>query len=142
MGEQCTNGGRRRRHTKKHRRSRRRHTRRGGFAPAGIIGTIPGQSGQPAGADFRAIGVSGGTPDSNASNYGGAPSTAVAYGGRRRSRRGRKSRRSRYRMRGGGGTGGGGELSSRIFAGYGGESVGGNAPGAAVREAAPAGVQG
>ena len=126
-------GGRRRRNTKKHSHRRRHRTRRGGFAGASFGGIVDGMNGQPAGAAFTAVGVSGETPYA-ASNYGGAPSTANGYsGGRRRSRRGRKSRKSRHRMRGGGGTGGGGESGSRIMTSYGGESIGASAPGAAVR---------
>ena len=108
MGETGTCGGRRR--TKKHARRRRHRTRRGGFAPASFSGAVAGMNGQPAGADFRAIGVSGAGPGYEASSYG--------QKGGRRSRRGRRGhRRSRRRMRGGdasamGGLGKGGVSAS------------------------------
>lgn len=112
----CT-GGRRRRHTKKHSHRRRRHTRRGGaaFADFRTVENYPGGH-----VDVRgATSVAEKTANTEASNYGGAPSTANGYsGGRRRSRRGRKSRRSRHRMRGGGGTGAGSDTGSRIQASF------------------------
>jgi hypothetical protein len=127
MADKCNAGGRRR-HTKKSKKhSRRRHTRRGGAALASYNGPVLGQGGQPAGASFSAVGVSGATPNTNASNYGGAPSTSTGYSGGRRSRRGRKShRRSRHRMRGGnasapmGGEGKGGGVATSFVGDIGG----------------------
>lgn len=124
-------GGRRRRHTKKskkHSRRHRRHTRRGGFAPASFSGAVLGANGQPAGAAYGAVGVSGSSANPNASSYAGAPDTMKAYGGGRR-RRGRKTRR---RMRGGDASPMGGEGHGGMSSAFGGESVGFNAPGAAV----------
>lgn len=119
-------GGRRRRSKKYH----RRRTRRGGMF-ASATGPVNGQGGQPAGMEFRGAMVSG----TEAGYNTGAP--AGQTGGRRR-RRSRRSRRTR-RMRGGGGTGGGGDLPSRIFAGFEGDTVG---SAGAVRVMAPAGSQG
>jgi hypothetical protein len=130
MADSKCGAGRRSRKLKKSKKSRKqsRRTRRGGFAPASFAGAITGANGQPAGADFRAVGVSGSSANPNASNYTqSAAGTYAAYGGRKRGSRSRK-----YRSRGGGGTGGGGE-GSRIFTSYGGESVGASAPGAAIR---------
>lgn len=124
MGEQCGTGGRRR-HTKKSKKSRRR-TRRGGFAPASFQGAVLGANGQPAGAQFGAVGVSGSSANPNASSYTqNTAGTYAAYGGRRRKSRGRKSRRSRHRMRGG--TGG-----MSIGYGFTGDPVGGVAVGRSV----------
>jgi hypothetical protein len=139
MADSKCGAGRRSRKLKKSKKSRKqsRRTRRGGFAPASFAGAITGANGQPAGADFRAVGVSGSSANTNASNYTqSAAGTYAAYGGRKRG-----SRRSRkYRSRGGGGTGGGGE-GSRIFTSYGGESVGASAPGGAIRVPAYGGSQ-
>ena len=138
MSDTKCGAGRRSRKLKKSKKSRKqsRRTRRGGFAPASFAGAITGANGQPAGADFRAVGVSGSSANTNASSYTqSAAGTYAAYGGRKRG-----SRRSRkYRSRGGGGTGGG--EGSRIFTSFGGESVGASAPGGAVRGPVYAGSQ-
>ena len=142
MADSKCGAGRRSRKLKKSKKSRKqsRRTRRGGFAPASFTGAITGANGQPAGADFRAVGVSGSSPNAGASNYTqSAAGTYAAYGGRRGKRGSRRSRK--YRSRGGGGTGGAGEAGSRIFTSYGGESVGASAPGAAIRELVYAGSQ-
>jgi hypothetical protein len=135
--------GRRSRKLKKSKKSRKqsRRTRRGGFAPASFSGAITGANGQPAGADFRAVGVSGSSANPNASSYTqNTAGTYAAYGGRKRgSRRSRRSRK--YRIRGGGGTGGAGETGSRIFTSFEGESVGASAPGGAIRVPTYAGSQ-
>jgi hypothetical protein len=141
MADSKCGAGRRSRKLKKSKKSRKqsRRTRRGGFAPASFAGAITGANGQPAGADFRAVGVSGSSANTNASNYTqSAAGTYAAYGGRKRGSR--RSRSRKYRSRGGGGTGGGGE-GSRIFASYQGDSVGASAPGAAIRELVYAGSQ-
>ena len=138
----CGAGRRRTRKLKKSMKSKKsrkqsRRTRRGGFAPASFAGAVVGANGQPAGADFRAVGVSGSSANPNASSYTQQTAgTYAAYGGRRK-----KSRSRKYRSRGGGGTGGAGETGSRIFASYQGESVGASAPGGAVRVPTYAGSQ-
>ena len=128
MDSKCSSGGRRR-HTRKSRKTRKvrrtRHSRRGGFAPASFQGVVTGANGQPAGAQFGAVGVSTSSPNTNASNYTGAADTSAGYSGGRR-RRGRKSRKTRrHRMRGG--TGG-----QSVGYGFAGESVGGTAVGRPV----------
>jgi len=118
MGEQCTQGGRRRRHrTKKNRRSRHR-SRRGGaaFADFRAVETHPGGH-----LDIRgATGVSTTTADTTASRFDqNTAGNYVSYGGRRRTRR-HRHRRSRHRMRGGdasspmGGDGKGGVATSFV----------------------------
>jgi hypothetical protein len=144
MGDstKCGAGRRSTRKLKKSRKSRKhsRRTRRGGFAPASFSGAITGANGQPAGADFRAIGVSGSSANPNASSYTqNTAGTYAGYGGRRGKRGSRRSRK--YRVRGGGGTGGGSDTGSRIFASYQGESIGASAPGGAVRVPTYAGSQ-
>jgi len=117
-------GGRRR--SKKSKSRKNRKTRRGGFAPASFEGAVRGADGQPAGAAFTAAGVSGSHVNMNASNYGGAPSTAAGYSGGRRSRKHRSRKHRSRRMRGG-------SDGSRVFTEFRGESIGGNAPSAAIR---------
>jgi hypothetical protein len=140
MADSKCGSGRRSRKLKKSKKSRKqsRRTRRGGFAPASFTGAINGANGQPAGADFRAVGVSGSSANPNASSYTqNTAGTYAAYGGRKRG-----SRRSRkYRSRGGGGTGGAGETGSRIFTSFEGQSVGASAPGGAIRVPTYAGSQ-
>jgi hypothetical protein len=142
MADSKCGAGRRSRKLKKSKKSRKqsRRTRRGGFAPASFSGAITGANGQPAGADFRAVGVSGSSANTNASSYTqNTAGTYAAYGGRKRRSRSRGSRK--YRSRGGGGTGGAGETGSRIFASYQGDSVGASAPGGAIRVPTYAGSQ-
>jgi hypothetical protein len=139
MADSKCGAGRRSRKLKKSKKSRKqsRRTRRGGFAPASFSGAVVGANGQPAGADFRAVGVSGSSANSNASSYTqNTAGTYAAYGGRKR-----RSRSRKYRSRGGGGTGGAGETGSRIFASYQGDSVGASAPGGAIRVPTYAGSQ-
>jgi len=93
---------------------RRRRYRGGEFASA--AGMIAGQNGQPAGMAYTGANISG-------TEFGGA-SYAPTTGGRRLTRRHRHRRRHRRQR---GGTGGMGCSS-----GFGGESIGANAPGAAV----------
>jgi hypothetical protein len=142
MADTKCGAGRRSRKLKKSKKSRKqsRRTRRGGFAPASFAGAITGANGQPAGADFRAVGVSGSSANPNASSYTqNTAGTYAAYGGRRGKRGSRRSRK--YRSRGGGGTGGAGETGSRIFTSFEGESVGVSAPGGAIRVPTYAGSQ-
>jgi hypothetical protein len=139
MADTKCGAGRRSRKLKKSKKSRKqsRRTRRGGFAPASFSGAVVGANGQPAGADFRAVGVSGSSANSNASSYTqNTAGTYAAYGGRKR-----RSRSRKYRSRGGGGTGGAGETGSRIFTSFEGNSVGASAPGGAIRVPTYAGSQ-
>jgi hypothetical protein len=116
-------GGRRR--SKKSKSRKNRKTRRGGAAPPSFEGAIRGADGQPAGAAFTAVSTAGLHPVAG-SSYSGAPSTAAGYSGGRRSRKHRHRRHRSRRMRGG-------SDGSRVFTEFRGESIGANAPSAAVR---------
>ena len=83
-------------------------------------------------AVWTGTGVSGSQPV--VSGYNAAPSTMSGYSGGRR-RRGRKTRRHRRRSMRGGSDG------SRVLSSFAGESIGGTAPGAAVRAGVATGVQ-